>query len=44
MGYTGYTGFLLSDSLHAAFIARWYILHWAAGYSQANWYRGTITK
>jgi hypothetical protein len=24
--------------LQAAFIARWYILHWAAGYSQANWY------
>ena len=22
----------------AAFIARWYILHWAAGYEQANWF------
>jgi hypothetical protein len=31
-------GLFASDALHAAFIARWYILHWAAGYSQANWY------
>jgi hypothetical protein len=33
------TGLFASDSLHAAFIARWYILHWAAGYSHANWYQ-----
>jgi hypothetical protein len=32
-------GLFASDALHAAFIARWYILHWAAGYSQANWYQ-----
>lgn len=31
-------GLFASNTLHAAFVARWYILHWAADYSQANWY------
>ena len=31
-------GLFASADLQAAFIARWYILHWAAGYEQMNWY------
>ncbi|MGH8505687.1 MAG: hypothetical protein ACRETM_06945, partial [Stenotrophobium sp.] len=36
--WLGDTGLFASNDLHAAFIARWYILHWAAGYESANWY------
>jgi hypothetical protein len=32
------SGPFASTALHAAFVARWYIMHWAAGYSSANWY------
>ena len=38
-GTNGDTTLSTTTSGQAAFVARWYLLHWAAGYRQASWYQ-----